>query len=113
MSTAHEIIKTEKSVINGRSWTSVTSKCSLCGHMVFTGIWTDMLYNGRAQMPDHIDQHKPGRALDIVVDWGVSAQCSVCDDGIGDIVQDDEGLICRECRTFWNIDGTGGMLEDK
>lgn len=57
---------------------------------------------------DHQEQHRPGRALDIEVDWEPSATCSVCPDG-GDIHQDSsDTLECRQCGTVWDIDGSGG-----
>lgn len=58
----------------------------------------------------HARQYEPGNAPDIAVDWEVSACCSVCPDGIGDVVTDSDGdgVECKECGTHWNIDGTLG-----
>lgn len=57
----------------------------------------------------HTAQYEPGRAPDITVDWEISACCSVCPDGIGKVVTNDsETVMCEECNTYWNIDGTCG-----
>lgn len=61
----------------------------------------------------HADQYSPGRAPDIAVDWTISALCSVCPDGIGDVeLNDGESVTCRECLTTWSMDGTHGELEE-
>lgn len=59
-------------------------------------------------LAEHEAQHGPGRALDITVEWEVSALCSVCEDGVGDVQQEGDELICQDCGTCWFIDGTGG-----
>lgn len=46
------------------------------------------------------------------MDWEPSAFCSVCADGIGDIVAEDEGLTCRDCGTTWGIDGKMGETSE-
>ena len=114
MSEAREIITTTESRTGSRSWTNVVAECSVCGYKSFTAIWTDVFnrLNRRSWISDHLAQHGPGRALDIEVDWEPSARCSVCADGIGDIEQEDEGLVCQECGTSWNLDGTGGMTDE-
>lgn len=57
----------------------------------------------------HSRQYDPGNAPDIAVDWEISASCSVCPDGIGDVkTNDSETVRCEECGTTWHIDGTGG-----
>ena len=56
----------------------------------------------------HLNQHEPYRALDIDVCWTVDADCSVCEDG-GNIVQGHDGLTCRKCGAYWDMDGTGGI----
>lgn len=60
----------------------------------------------------HEAQHGPGRALDIIVDWEVSALCSVCEDGIGDVQLEDDGVTCQDCGTYWSIDGTDGHRQE-
>lgn len=62
----------------------------------------------------HTEQFEPGRAPDITVDWTISASCSVCPDGIGDVVTNDsESVICNDCNTTWHIDGTSGELAEQ
>lgn len=58
----------------------------------------------------HSSQYDPGRAPDIAIDWVISASCSVCPDGIGEVEASDdgEGVWCQECGTTWSIHGTGG-----
>lgn len=61
----------------------------------------------------HGNQYEPGRAPDITVEWEISACCSVCEDGIGDIQQEDsETLRCTECGTVWDTHGQGGEREE-
>lgn len=84
---------------------SVTAECSDCDYKEWTGgnprrDWSHMIDH-------HLAQHEPGRALDIDVDWEPSASCSVCTHG-GDVQQDGDGLVCQDCGTTWNIDGTFG-----
>jgi hypothetical protein len=58
---------------------------------------------------NHSRQYDPGRAPDIAVDWEISACCSVCPDGIGDVrMEDSESVRCKECGTTWDIRGTSG-----
>lgn len=113
MSEAREIVETSESTDSGRSWTNIIAECSACGYKSFTGIWTDVFnrLNRRSWISDHLAQHEPGRALDIEVDWVPRGRCSVCADG-GDIEQEDEGLVCQECGTSWNLDGTGGTRDE-
>lgn len=62
---------------------------------------------------NHADQYSPGRAPDIAVDWTISACCSVCPDGIGDVeLNDGESVVCKECNTTWSMDGTHGEREE-
>jgi hypothetical protein len=62
----------------------------------------------------HGDQYEPGRAPDVAVDWVVSACCSVCEDGIGDIeVNDSDSLRCKDCGTTWGMDGTAGERDEE
>lgn len=89
---------------------SIKVSCSECGHSAFThvppGFKDETLIDG------HLAQHGPGRALDIVVDWQVLAECSVCVYG-GKVEADGEGgVTCEECGTYWDIDGSGGFLYD-
>lgn len=84
---------------------SVKVECSECDYKAWTGgspnrDWTRLI-------DGHLAQHRPGRAVDIEVDWEPSAWCSVCEDG-GDIHQEGDGLTCRDCGTTWSIDGTYG-----
>lgn len=63
---------------------------------------------------DHSEQFEPGRAPNIAVDWEISALCSVCEDGIGDIVtEDSESLRCKECNTTWSMEGDSGERNDE
>lgn len=63
---------------------------------------------------EHSEQFKPGRAPDISVDWEISACCSVCEDGIGDVVSEDsESLRCKECSTTWSMEGDSGERDDE
>lgn len=112
MSEAREIVTTTESRTGSRSWTSVRAECSACGYMEFTSIRTEEFDRDRSWIAGHLAQHEPGRALDIEVDWKLVAYCSICDDGIGDIEQEDEGLVCQQCGTSWNLDGTGGMTDE-
>lgn len=94
---------------------AATVRCSACDYRVST------LYRPRygaldeyAQLylADHLAQHLPGRALDIEVDWVPRAFCSVCDDGLGNIDQKNDGLVCRACGTTWGIDGMDGYRKE-
>jgi len=93
----------------------MTILCSEGDYVIFASQRTDSTdaVDGARWIRDHLDQHKPGRAMDIAVDWEVSACCNVCEDEIGDVETDDgETLRCRECGTTWNIDGTNGEREE-
>ena len=62
----------------------------------------------------HADQYAPGRAPDITVDWEISACCSVCPDGIGDIkVEDSDTIRCEECATTWDMRGDNGYRNNR
>lgn len=87
-------------------------RCSEQDHIIFTSYRESygepQDYANRA-LRDHLDQHKPGRALDIEVSWEPVALCSVCEDGFGDIAHGYDGdLRCKKCETTWDIDGTSG-----
>jgi hypothetical protein len=57
----------------------------------------------------HGGQYDAGRAPDIAVEWEISACCSVCPDGIGDVTTNDsETVTCKDCGTTWAMDGTAG-----
>lgn len=95
---------------------SVSYKCLAegCGHTSYTGLPKSGISPDRVPfLVDHQDQHRPDRALNIEVDWIVSACCSVCEDEIGDVVEDSDGLVCNECGTYWSRDGTGGYRDDE
>lgn len=61
----------------------------------------------------HLETHEPGRAPDIDIEYRLDASCSVCEDEIGDVEQDGDGLICRDCGTTWSEDGTYGELKEE
>lgn len=95
----------------GASGRSVAAKCRRCSSSIFT--WLPDGMGVEAALRDHDDQHGPGRARDISVEWSVSAECSVCEDG-GDVDLDSDGdLLCQGCGTYWSVDGTGGTLADQ
>lgn len=112
MSEAREIVTTAESRTGSRSWTSVRAECSACGYMEFTSIWTEEFDRDRSWIAGHLAQHEPGRALDIEVDWELVAYCSICDDGIGNVKHEGDNLLCHECGTSWDLDGTGGERDD-
>lgn len=93
----------------------LTLECQVegCTHLEYTGVRGDLDKFLVRSLRGHQEQHKPGRALDIAVDWEVSALCSVCEDGVGDIVREDEGVTCRECGTSWDLDGTDGRRDEE
>lgn len=98
-------------------WRAVRLECLAegCSHWNYTGLPKDVptanLLATRSAH-DHQEQHRPGRAFDIEVDWIVSACCSVCEDEIGKVEDDGEGLVCRECGTTWDRDGSDGYRAD-
>ncbi len=91
-------------------------RCSEKDYTVFTSYrstYGDPQGYADRVLRDHLEQHKPGRAMDIEVSWEPSACCSVCEDSIGNVVQEDDGLTCRDCGTTWDIDGEQGeRMED-
>ena len=90
---------------------NVKASCTRCDYWVMT--WLPSQCPNELITHDHAAQHEPGRALDITVEWEVSANCSVCDDGIGAIRVDPDGdLECTECGTYWSITGTGGRRRE-
>lgn len=86
-------------------WQGVRVDCSECDHVAFTGLPVDT--DATRVIASHLNQHGPGRALDIEPDWVLSVDCSVCDDG-GDVKDEGESLVCADCGTVWDRDGTGG-----
>jgi hypothetical protein len=51
---------------------------------------------------------------DIEPSWEVSALCSVCPDTIGDIEQTDpDTLECKDCGSWWTIEGAYQGTEPK
>lgn len=94
-----------------------TIKCSECSFIQWSSVRTSKVsaeeYATNSIMR-HLETHEPGRAPDIDVEYVLSASCSVCEDGIGDVVQDSsEMLECRECGTTWSEDGTYGEKTEK
>lgn len=91
---------------------SATIRCSERDATIFTSYrdtYGDPQDYANRALRDHLDQHKPGRALDIEVSWEPVAFCSVCEDGFGDIDHgDDASLVCKVCGTTWDIDGKQG-----
>lgn len=55
----------------------------------------------------HTSEYEPGRAPSISVEWALVASCSVCPD-MGDVVMDDDVLVCQTCKTTWFRDGSFG-----
>lgn len=55
----------------------------------------------------HRDQYEPGRVPDIAPEWVLSVPCSFCPDG-GDVHDEGETLVCRQCDSTWYRDGTYG-----
>lgn len=109
---AHEIITVQRSA-DSPARVAITSECSACGTTAFTGGPAHIADKPRGWMQDHIDQHAPGRAVNLEVQWTLSADCTVCEDG-GDIIdEDDETLRCQRCNTTWAFDGTFGELADE
>lgn len=103
----------------GRYW-SVKGACKECGNKVFTAIpysekFAPSVKAVRERMEhsfrDHQEQHKPGRALDIEVEYELVARCSVCKDG-GNIYVEDDVLLCDQCGTSWDMDGTMGKRNE-
>lgn len=79
-----------------------------CPYVMYAGGKDDEWYT-RLFTRDHASQYEPGRAPNIEVEYVISALCSVCEDGVGDIVDNDgESVRCEVCRTTWYVDGTGG-----
>lgn len=56
----------------------------------------------------HTDEHEPGKAPSIEVEYRIVADCSVCPDG-GDVDSvDHETLQCSKCLTTWDERGNHG-----
>lgn len=97
---------------SNNGWTALKVECNLCSHVTFTGRPDVHRTTADEILADHLDQHRPGRTFDIEVEWTPIAECPTCDDG-GDIAVDDDGdLECRNCKTYWDIDGTEGHTRD-
>lgn len=91
---------------------SFSAHCGICDYAVFGVRHEGESVTAAVLLKDHLAQHAPGRAVDIAVDWEPSAMCSVCEDGIGDVQQEDGGLTCQDCGTTWDIDGESGERND-
>lgn len=94
----------------GNNYTSVSARCSACSYITYTAGPSGRDFSNI--IDEHLKQHNPGRAPDIEIEYILSADCSVCEDG-GDIVADDGVLLCRICQTSWSDDGTHGFLSDE
>lgn len=96
-------------------WRSVKFECLAkgCSHWIYTGLPEGVEAKQTPAIPDQQDQHRPYRAFDTSVDWEVSASCSVCEDEVGDVVQEDDGVMCRECGAYWSVDGTGEYRDEE
>lgn len=94
----------------GKQYASATVRCSDCDYAACTGGHPD--FDWSHLIDDHLEQHNPGRAVDIDVDWEPVASCSVCPNGMGDIYQEDDGLRCRDCGTTWDINGRRGERDE-
>ena len=86
-------------------------RCLLCGSVTYIGPCSDEALV--TVMSTHLNQHAPGRVLDLGdLSWHVSATCPVCPDG-GQIEVDPEGdLACATCGSWWDIDGRNGQRDE-
>lgn len=98
---------TERASGRGRS---VVAACDTCRWTTFG--WLPGNTHTDHLTRDHADQHKPGRALDIEVEWDILADCSVCDDDGNVSVDDEGGLTCESCGTHWTIEGRRGTRDE-
>ena len=91
-------------------------RCSECDFIQWSSVRTSKVTAeeyATNSINRHLETHEPGRAPDIDVEYVLSASCSVCEDGIGDVVQESSDSIeCRECGTTWSDDGTYGELKE-
>ena len=95
---------------HSRAGRSIKASCTQCDYWILSWLPNDLPSDFITR--DHAVQHEPGRALDIDVDWVVSANCSVCDDGIGSVEVDaDRHLECTDCGTCWSIKGKDGRRQ--
>lgn len=109
-SMSDDIFTTAISDPDQNGWVSIRVACALCGHTTWTGHKKSLAPQVAASIKrTHLAQHAPGRALDIVVDWEPSADCSVCENG-GNITQTGDGLECGDCGTTWDINGEYGEI---
>ena len=69
-----------------------------------SGLW--------AVIESHALGHQPGRVQDIDVSWELVAQCSNCGSPAIEF-GDDDNLVCQECQSWWDRDGTGGHLPNE
>lgn len=61
---------------------------------------------------EHSSQFDEGAAPNIEIEYELSAGCSVCPDKIGDVVcESGETIMCRECGTTWDMEGTMGEVD--
>lgn len=109
---AKAIVEIKREAHDGTTLVPVEIRCSECTYIIFTAVPARLVETAGELIDYHLEQHEPGRALDIEIEWILSASCSVCDDG-GDIEQDStETVICNDCNTTWTIDGTDGELDE-
>jgi len=93
-----------------------TIRCSECDFVQWSSVNTVRVtaeeYATNSIMR-HLETHEPGRAPDIDVEYVLSASCSVCEDGIGNVeTLDGESIGCADCGTTWSEDGTYGELKE-
>lgn len=86
---------------------SVSCAADGCHYLLTAGLGTAERYAGMFKR-EHAVQYEPGRAPDIEVDYIISADCSICEDG-GDVdMTDSDTLSCSKCSTTWNARGEHG-----
>lgn len=99
-------VKVERRRTSSPEGVSLHLMCDECRYQMFTWVPVDVEHPEEL-LADHLRQHGEGRALDIEVDWEVSARCSVCPDG-GNVRLSDDSLVCDGCDTTWDLEGKFG-----
>jgi|SRR5699024_6537916 len=86
------------------------ARCILCGQVTFAGPCSDAALV--TVMSTHLNQHAPGRAVDLSdLSWEVSATCPVCEDGGRIEAVPDGVLVCADCGSTWDFEGRNGWCE--